>query len=535
MKRLCTLLILVYILLGCKHKDAYKALAEVDSLLNCELPDSAISRLAEVQIDSGQNEMVAYYSLLLNQALYKGYYTISSDSLINNSFDYYRKSGDKKKLARTLLYRGNIRYDLRKFKEAMQDYKMAEGIAADIDDNVLRHNINFQIANVNSDNSEYLLALEYYKKALLFAYKARRDDYMTYDYQNISVSFYYQGQYDSSYFYINKSFQMVDKIPDKPIVNKAQILVSLGATQYMMNDYDNARKTLNSAISMIPLGSAYAILGRISLQEKDTTNAKDLFYEGLKHLDNKNIEIDILKSLSQIEQQQSNHKRAAELSQEAYALKDSLTRLQQAQNVKAVQVEYDWIKKSKQAASVRRWLWTGLAITILIGVVAVAVVLYRWNKTRRRLAEEQRQVEQLQAEEQQVNKELNKTKKTVERLKRARQEQDKTMSSRQREWELHGKTMERGHRLFMELNNGGSIVKWSSDDFKDFRTYYNSVDRAFAETIAQNYEPLSPNLYMLAALGHAGKNDDDIMATMGLTLKALRTTRTRLSQKRKNA
>lgn len=301
----------------------------------------------------------------------------------------------------------------------------------------------------------------------------------------------------------------------------------------MMNDYKKAKLALEKSISIIPLGSAYAALARIYLKERDTLKAVRTLEEGLKVSDAIDTEIDIRNLLSRIELNRGNYQRAAELSRRAYMMKDSLTKRQKEENVKAMQIDFERRIENAQATKARRWLWTGLAITILIGVVAVAVVLYRWDKTRRRLAEEQRQVEQLQAEEQQVNKELSKTKRTVERLKRARQEQDKAMSSRQREWEKHKRAIERGHRLFMELNNGGSIVKWSSDDFKDFRTYYDSVNRAFAETIAQNYEPLSPNLYMLAALGHAGKNDDDIMATMGLTLKALRTTRTRLSKKEK--
>lgn len=238
--------------------------------------------------------------------------------------------------------------------------------------------------------------------------------------------------------------------------------------------------------------------------------------------------------LSQIEQQQGNHKWAVELSHRAYALKDSLTRQQQEDNIKAQQIAFDRRVESERAATVRRWLWAGIAIAILIGVVAVTIVLYRWNKTRRRLAEERRQVEQLQAEEQQVNKELSKTKNAVERLKRAQQEQDKAMNSQQREWQQHGKAMERGHRLFMELTSGGNIRQWTSADFKDFRIYYDCVDSTFAETIAQNYDQLSPNLYMLAVLEHLGKSDEDIMSTMGLSLGALRTTRTRLSQKQKD-
>ena len=474
---------------------------------------------------------MAYYTLLMTQAMYKSYHTISSDSLINISVDYYKQSGDKNEYARSLLYRGNVRYDLGLIKEAMEDYKMAEDVGRDVSDNLLRHNILFQIANLNLDNSEYQLALENYKNALAYSTKDSKDDYRVYDYQNISVCFYYQAQYDSCYYYINRCAQMIDKIPNNPILNKSRIMVSLGATYFMMNDYEASKEALEAAISMIPLGSAYAVLARICLHERDTAKAKEYLYEGLKHVDSKSVEVDILKSLGHIEQQQGNHKRAAELSQQAYTLKDSLTRRHQEDNIKAQQIAFDHKVKSEQAATVRRWLWAGIILAVLVGAAAVTAVLLRWQKTRRRLAEKQQQVEKLQAEEQQVNKELGRTKNTVERLKRAQQEQDKAMNSRQREWERHGRVMERGHRLFVGLSNGGSTAKWSSDDFKDFRTYYDSVDSAFAEAIAQKYERLSPNLYILAILEHIGKSDEDIMAIMGLNLGALRTTRTRLNQK----
>ena len=282
-------------------------------------------------------------------------------------------------------------------------------------------------------------------------------------------------------------------------------------------DKDKSLFCLEKAIELSPVADAYSALARLYLESEDTVRAKSMLKECITADGSLLVKSEGIMLLSQIEQQQGNHKWAVELSHRAYALKDSLTRQQQEDDIKAQQIAFDRRVESKRAAMVRRWLWAGIAIAILIGVVAVTIVLYRWNKTRKRLAEERRQVEQLQAEEQQVNKELCKTKNAVERLKRAQQEQDKAMNSQQREWQRHGKAMERGHCLFMELTNGGSIAKWSSDDFKDFKTYYGCVDRAFTETIAKRYERLSPNLYMLAVLEHLGKSDEDIMSTMGLS------------------
>ena len=244
--------------------------------------------------------------------------------------------------------------------------------------------------------------------------------------------------------------------------------------------------------------------------------------------------IESLLFLSKIEQESGNYKQATEFSQQAYMLRDSLNKRQREDNIKAQQIALDRKTEAERAYLAKRWLWTGIGVVALTGGIVVAILIRRSRREKQQLAEERQRIEQLSEKGRKVNKELTKAIGKVEQMKRLRHEQDKAISSQQREWQRHGKAMERGHCLFMELTNGGSIAKWSSDDFKDFKTYYGCVDRAFSETIAKRYERLSPNLYMLAVLEHLGKSDEDIMSTMGLSLGALRTTRTRLSQKQKD-
>ena len=105
-----------------------------------------------------------------------------------------------------------------------------------------------------------------------------------------------------------------------------------------------------------------------------------------------------------------------------------------------------------------------------------------------------------------------------------------------REWhrdhQRQEETLERGHQLFVALTNGGNTQRWTRDDFKDFRDYYNTVDKAFSNEVAQKYGQLSQNLYVFAVLDHLGKSEDEIMDAMGLSLSALRTTRSRLNKKK---
>ena len=534
MKRLLMLFVFFPFFFACRQNIVYNQLVAIDSLLRQELVDSALQELGTIEVDSNNAEIKAYYALLRTQAMYKSYHSITSDSVLNFSYNYYRQCGDKEKTARTLLYRGNVRLDLGKIMDAMEDYKKAEKLLDEVDDDIIKHNVFFALSFVNSSHSEYMLAIESIKKAEACALKAGRNDYLAYDYQKLSAVYYNRAKYDSSLYYINKSISAIELLPEKPAKYRAHIWTDLGVTCYMLDDLDNAKRALKKSMSIIPLGSTYVALAKISLKEKDTIRAVKQLEEGLKILDARNVDLNIINMLSQIELKLGHYQHAAELSRQAYTIKDSLAKRQQKENVRAQQIEFDRRMEAERAAVVRRWLWVGIGLAVLIGGVAVVILMRRSRLTKCLLDEEQRRVEALSEEERQVSRELNKAMSKVEQMKRARLEQERLSLSQQREWQRHEQALERGHRLFMELTGGGNTRQWTREDFKDFRIYYDTVDSAFAETVARQYGQLSPNLYLLAVLEHIGKSDDDIMAAMALTLGALRTTRSRLNQKQQD-
>lgn len=521
---------------ACQQNDSevFRILVSADSLLANEQYDSTLSLIQRNPPVNISQRVTAYHSLLKTQALYKLYKPISSDSIINCAIDYYCQCGDNKNLARAYYYKGGILDNLNRPKEALECLKEAEKLLNGSNEFELRHHVCYMIAYINSLYDEYSLAIQYMEKALKYSTCISRPDLLAYDYEKISLFYYNLGERDSNLFYINKCIEMIDFVPEMPASNRARIWTDLGYSYYNRSN-EKSILFLEKAIAMAPQGNAFRLLAQIHKDNGNIVKAKEMLTKDIETGESVYSKIESLLFLSKIEQESGNYKQATEFSQQAYMLRDSLNKRQREDNIMAQQIAFDRKTEAERAYLVKRWLWTGIGVVALIGGVAVSILMRRSRRAKQQLAKEQLRVEQLSEEEHKVNKELSKAIGKVEQMKRIRHEQDKAISNQLREWQQHGKTLERGHQLFMKLTNGGNIRQWTSNDFKDFRTYYDCVDSAFAESITKNYNQLSPNLYLLSVLEHLGKNDDEIMITMGLTIGALRTTHSRLNQKQKGA
>ncbi len=521
---------------ACQQNDteAFRILVLADSLLANEQYDSALSLIERNPPVNISQRVAAYHSLLKTQALYKSYKQISSDSIINCAIDYYYQCGDNKNLAKAYYYKGGILDNLNRPKEALDCLKEAEKLLNGSNEFELHHHVCYMIAYINSLYDEYSLAMQYMKKALKYSTCISRADLLAYDYEKISLFYYNLGERDSNLFYMNKCIEMIDYVPEMPASNRARIWTDLGYSYYNRSN-EKSIIFLEKAIALAPQGNAFRLLAQIHKDNGNIEKAKKMLVKDIETGESVYSKIESLLFLSKIEQESGNYKQATEFSQQAYMLRDSLNKRQREDNIKAQQIAFDRKTEAERAYLAKRWLWTGIGVVALTGGIVVAILIRRSRREKQQLAEERQRIEQLSEEGRKVNKELNKAIGKVEQMKRIRHEQDKAISSQQREWQQLGKAMAHGHQLFIELTSGGNIRQWTSADFKDFRIYYDCVDSTFAETIAQNYDQLSPNLYLLSVLEHLGKSDEYIMTTMGLTLGALRTTRSRLNQKQKDA
>lgn len=536
MRCLLSFIIAIFLLIGCRqslHESHQMQLIAIDSLLRNEEVDSALLLLERINPTDLEENNLSYYSLLLPQAQYKAYRPIKTDSLIRKAVSYYKQNRGQRKLAQSLLYYGCIQRELRKYKNALESFKEAEYYAGFINDPIIKHNIYFSLASINSYFQEKQLALDYIRKAILYTKQTGRYDHLAYDYLSCSIYHYNLKNKDSCRYYINKCYALIDHIPIDPPSNRAKILKSMGFA-YFSIDRNKAKQYFEKSIELMPTGEALGALGRLYWIANDTINAIKYFSLSIEDNSFPLIQIENIEFLSQIEQKRGNLRRAIELSQQANDLKDSLNIRLHTENAKALQlkIEHKWEKDK-----IKKYNTKQFSIISLLLFVSICVLLFLMRKIlkdRKKIENKQQLIVNLEGEHHRINNELNKTQKASIRLKNYQEEQQQIMRKLRKDWQQHEKAVEDGSLLFFHLTNGGKTTTWTSHDFKAFRTYYERIDKPFADYIHNEYDHLSPNLFLLAVLEHMGKTDEEMRDIMGISVAALRTSRSRLKKRKRS-
>lgn len=527
-----SLFIVTLILCGCSFdNNIHTQLVLVDSLLTREENDSALHLINKITPEKTNEELSAYYYLLETQCQYKLYMPIRSDSVISIAETYYRKTGDKEKLARSLFYKSGVLSDIGKKTEALQCLKQAEVLVRNLSEDYLSHNVYYQLASLNSYYQEYQLALDNIKKAMFYASKANRMLYLAYDYEKAAVYYGNLGLSDSSRFYIRKCLSVIDVIPKEPASNRARLFGNVGAL-YCSIDKDSAKIFLEKSLELDPQGNVYSALADMYLEEKDTAKAMKMLEEGIKVSDYLGFKEKNLLKLSDIMRKKGDYRRADELTMAANALKDSLANRLHEENVKAQQIEFDRKVEQKRAAQARQWLTGG------VGVAVMVICLMAWYYFRRKkknvlvLTEKEKLIEELREDRNDANKKLKATQDEMNAMRHDLEEHERKIRTFDRERKKREQWLGHGRTLLESLLNQGNMALWNHQDYEDFIGYYRITNSRFAKTIDEEYTDLSPNQSVLVILDDIGMSDDDVMRAMNLTNGALRTLRSRLRQRR---
>ena len=481
-------------------------------------PDSARVLINKVDTTSLSEADLAEYHLLKVMTDYIVLHQADGDSLITTCVDYYDKHGDAWHRGRAYYYRAGIRRHLldRTF-DGIKDYKIAETIAEDADDELLKNMVYENLAFANYNCFTHPLILEYSQKFLESSLKLN-DSVMTLRALQMCASSYaYMDQSDSAYACIFKSMDYID-LADS--ILRADIYHNIAAMYQEQGDDENAKKYLKKWKNDKAASSfkGYIVEARLLEAQGHYEEAIESVKKSLSEKDplvrNHSMEV-----LSKLYEKTGNMSAALDMKRQKDAFTDSVMKANHSLEIA------DWQKKFDE----ERWEERlHQRITKLGGVIFVFLLMlatgywWYWRRVRSlnfRLDDHARRITESQTE--------------IERLQQSGEASEQTIAELNRQIESSRERISNklliGTRAFVKLQEKECISNMSADERHCLLDYFAQLRPKRWQVWERTYSSLTTAQYVFLILQDDLHYDDDTIAQM-LDVKpaSLRTLRSRI-------
>ncbi len=517
MKKIAWILVVIAMIAGCSEA-RHPLLKEAADIVH-QRPDSALALISRVDTASLSEADRMEYRLLKIMTDYIVMHQADGDSLITTCVDYYDKHGDAWHRGRSYYYRGGIRRHLlgRTF-DAIKDYKVAETIAEDANDELLKNMVYDNLAYANYNCFNHLLILEYSQKYLESSRKMN-DSVMTLRGLHFCASAYaYMDQNDSAYAYI---FRSIDYIDLADSILRAGIYQNIAAMYEERGDAENARKYLekwrnDKAASNF---KGYETMARLLEAQGHYQEAIE---EAKKCLTEKDplVRSHSMEVLSRLYEKTGDMSAALDMKRQQDAFTDSVMKANHSLEIADWQRKFDeerWEKRSQQ-----RMIKTGAVIAVVFVVLVVGIW---WHQRRRvhllgfRLDENARRITENQTEIERLQQSGEASEQTIADLKRQIED------SRQR---IANKLLT-GTRQFVKLQRKEPVADMTAEERQCLIDYFAQLRPKRWQQWEHTYISLTPSQYVFLILQDDLRYDDDTIAQI-LDVKpaSLRTVKSRI-------
>ncbi len=521
-KIIFTLLTFVMTIVGCNDDATSEQLKQIDALLTEGKVDSVGILLDGIAMSDLQSRKdSAYYYLLKTENLCRKLIPAKSDSAINYSVEYYKGTADHEKLARACYYKAVTIYDFRKPSASILLLKQAEEQADYTSNLTLKHKIYEKLSYFNSYAHEYKVGLLYSQKALEIAKQLNDKEREAIALLYMASDYSFLGNKDSLAVCIQECLPLAAYLTEY----ESAFLYTRVGELYAKNDPEMAKKYLLKAIESHPQPSTYKTLSGIYLQEDSIEKAKNLWIKALKNTNNEKtstIRTDILKAMRHQSMEQEDYRQANILADSIIQRQQRYYEAKEQDRIAEIQAKYD--KEAAERSIKERLMGWSLGVLLIVAAIIGWLGYKSWRgmKAKKDLAETRLQLEaytqkaaDLESSQQENASEIKKLNKKIE--------------------DLHYRQsgiLAKGRELSEAIEEGGTTVRWSKDDFINYIEYYKLKDLPFVNEMETGYSRLSPKYIFFAVLEHEGKTDEDIQRIMGISESTLRSTRSRISSKK---
>ena len=520
MKKIVWILIIIAMMAGCN--EARNPLLKEAAEIVHQRPDSARVIISKVDTSSLSEADRMEYRLLKIMTDYIVLHQAEGDSLITTCVDYYDKHGDAWHQGRAYYYRGGIRrHLLNKTFDAIKDYKVAEAIAEDADDELLKNMVYENLAFANYNCFTHPLILEYSQKFLLSSLKLN-DSVMTLRGLQMCASAYaYMDQSDSAYACIFRSMDYID-LADS--ILRADIYHNIAAMYQEQGDDENAKKYLKKWKNDKAASSfkGYIVEARLLEAQGHYEEALESVKKSLSENDplvrNHSMEV-----LSKLYEKIGDMNAALDMKRQKDAFTDSVMKANHSLEIADWQRKFDeerWEKRSQH-----RMIKTSAIIAVVFVVFVVFVGGIWWYQRRRvlllgfKLDENAKRITENQAE--------------IERLQQGGEASEQTIADLRRQIEdsrqrIASKLLT-GTQQFVKLQQKECVGDMTAEERQCLIDYFAQLRPKRWQQWEHTYHPLTPAQYVFLILQDDLRYDDDTIAQI-LDVKpaSLRTTRSRI-------
>lgn len=479
MKYWYCLILLLILGEGCVRKGELELLlGEIETMRK----DSAMVLLNQIDEESITDDYCrAYYYMLKTKLYYQNHIPFDYQE-INYSIFFFKGIDDRHKLALSYYYKGHT-FVHNNNDSAIVCYKYAEYYSEKIDDTRLKYNICWAIASLNNMVGDSRIGLEYAKKRYELSKDLAERDQIN-SLLNMAILYHELCEDDSARLCCSKIFTSSEQFSSSQKPYYYNLLGELS----LDTDRDKALAYFEEGAKYkyLPqcfqnLAKVYYLVGREAEADIMVKRTMDsCCYE---------IQIDLLRTLCDMEAERGNYQKALLYSLRMNECKDSLqqriadTRLGEEQQ--RIQEE---VREQERRVKADRCL---LVAIVMIGIVMILVLLFMYFR--------------------------------LSRLKRISDRE--LIDSRKKAFSPEVQ------KLLDWVSDNKSIVKWTSDDIDTLVNGYLAGNTGFAQTLYSKYTGLTSTDRFFLILEYLGKSDSDIAKIMAVTKKAVSVRRSRLRTK----
>lgn len=526
MKHIITFIFTVLFITSCTNQQSKTniLLKHIDSLILNKKYIEADSLLRTINYNTMKDdEEKAFYGLLTTQNFFMLDKQMSNDSMINFSIAYYKEKGDKKNLARSYYYKGTYYYAIGRIKETLIFFKEAENMEKQTNIPELRYLIYVNMSYINSTSGVHSTAVTYAKKALTLAKQENNIGWICFAYNNIATAFDRMKQRDSAFIYFDKVRPYLNEIKDPK--EHATYLNNIGFFYYDKGYYEKAESLFRKADDLISAPTIKVNLIKTCYILNKDQEADSLLQATWPKTDHE-LKVEMLQFLAERAEKQGDFKAAAKFYKQAKENEDSLKMGQDTEEAITTQQAYDMEKQEEETS--RKEMVAGVIVIIAIAILATAATRYhqkKINKAKKAIADNGMTIKELTAKVDELERADRKHSREADALRR------KIRKLKDEQNEILG----RGQRLYDDITAGGTTATWKKQDFDEFIEFYRVSHPDVVADAEDNYRRLSSTNIFYLILTDMGHGDDDAQRIMCMTAGALRTMKSRINGKRKNA